>query len=207
MGFPPRPTLAAGFGKKPQPFNSHALVHSLAHIIHRERGRRRGGESLHLHARLAVAAHPGRDVNLVAVTMTIISTATATASSTTVHIFTVEREDGRQFDRDVRQHDGVAQRDPVRRPLGSHDAREASRAQDVALLDAVLTDQARRRGVGEVDGASGAGGARGDLLVGDVDHVCRAGGVCVGKSFLLVSLLLPLLGFCGFLLLLLFMSL
>ena len=75
----------------------------------------------------------------------------------------------------------MAERDQLVRALGRHDAGKARGAEHVALLGVALRGSAPRVSGSITTQPSAIGGAAGDVLLGDVDHVGRAGRVEMGE--------------------------
>lgn len=59
----PSARFASLLENDPEALDQHSLVHSLAHIVDRESGRRGCSQSLHLHSGLAFTGDRGLDVD------------------------------------------------------------------------------------------------------------------------------------------------
>src|SRR5579862_2361101 len=104
-----RPGATARLAHEPDRPDRHLAVDRLAHVVEREARDGDRGERLHLDAGARLDRDPRLDRH---------------APPGAVR---------GQLDVDVREREGVAERDQVRRPLSGHDARETGNREDVAL--------------------------------------------------------------------------
>jgi hypothetical protein len=86
-----------------------------------------------------------------------------------------------EVDGDAVDRNGVAQRDEVGGALGRHDPGDAGDREDIALGNAVATQEGDRLG-GQVDASGRCRRAHRDVLAGDVDHASRAAVVDVAEA-------------------------
>lgn len=144
--------FAALFFEEADAFDDHAAIDGLAHVVDGEQGDAGSGEGLHLDAGAADRFGGGAAVDGVA--------------------GAVEAE----FEADLGEDDGVAERDQVGGTFAGHDAGETGDAEDVAFL--ALAGFDHRQGVRLHEDASGRDGeAVGFRLGADVDHDGLAVGV------------------------------
>lgn len=154
----PMTTLATLFLPQLHGGDGHALVDSLEHVVHGQRGSHGGRHSFHLDSGAALAVDSSCDAH-----------GTMAAAATVV----VVRSQELHVDFDAREADSrVAKRDDVGGALGGHDPGDAGDAEHVAFVGGLaFAQEVPRPGVGEEHVAAGSGLAGGDLFVVDLGHV------------------------------------
>ena len=122
LGRRPSPVaaLAAALLHEPDAVDGHEAVGRLDHVVDGQGGHRDRRHGLHLHAGLGRRGAAGGDDQRAGLAV------------------------GRDLDGDLRQRQGMAERDELRRALGGHDAGQLGHAEHVTLGTGAIDDQGER---------------------------------------------------------------